>query len=160
MLTVNKTQAPGMLAVVGAVATDQVTKAWVVASADTLRDGIAVFPGFNLTFHRNDGVTFGLFGGAPWWGLLLLALAICVWLTVMMLRAESSIEAFAFGAIIGGALGNVVDRIHYGAVTDFLDFFIGSAHWPTFNMADVFIVGGAGLLLVAPVIQRRFGSDQ
>lgn len=159
MLTVNKTQVLGILAVVGAVATDQVTKAWVVASADTLKDGIAVFPGLNLTFHRNDGVTFGLLGGAPWWGLLLLALIICAWLLIMMLRTESSIEAIAYGAIIGGAFGNVVDRIHYGAVTDFLDFFIGSAHWPTFNMADVFIVGGAGLLLVVPVIQRHFEGD-
>ena len=159
MLTVNKTQVLGILAVVGAVATDQVTKAWVVASADTLKDGIAVFPGLNLTVHRNDGVTFGLLGGAPWWGLLLLALIICAWLLIMMLRTESSIEAIAYGAIIGGALGNVVDRIHYGAVTDFLDFFIGSAHWPTFNMADVFIVGGAGLLLVVPVIQRHFEGD-
>ena len=159
MLTVNKTQVLGILAVVGAVATDQVTKAWVVASADTLKDGIAVFPGLNLTFHRNDGVTFGLLGGAPWWGLLLLALIICAWLLIMMLRTERSIEAIAYGAIIGGALGNVVDRIHYGAVTDFLDFFIGSAHWPTFNMADVFIVGGAGLLLVVPVIQRHFEGD-
>ena len=65
MLTVNKAQAPGMLAVAGAVAIDQVTKAWVVVSADTLRDGIAVFPGFNLTFRRNDGVTFGLLAGTP-----------------------------------------------------------------------------------------------
>ena len=155
MLTVNKTQVLGILAVVGAVATDQVTKAWVVASADTLKDGIAVFPGLNLTFHRNDGVTFGLLGGAPWWGLLLLALIICAWLLIMMLRTESSIEAIAYGAIIGGALGNVIDRIRFGAVTDFLDFHVGTYHWPAFNLADVAVITGAAVLVLSPVFSSQ-----
>ena len=86
-------------------------------------------PGFNLTFHRNDGVTFGLLGGAPWWSLVVLALAVCAWLAVMMLRTRNRIEVIAFGSILGGALGNVVDRLRYRAVTDFLDFYVGTAHW-------------------------------
>ena len=144
-----------MLASLAAFAIDQVAKAIVVMNSSVLSAVVPVFPGFNLTFHRNDGVTFGLLGGAPWWSLVALALAVCAWLAIMMLRSENGIEALAYGAIIGGALGNVVDRVRYRAVTDFLDFFVGSAHWPAFNMADVFVVGGFGLLLVAPMFKRR-----
>lgn len=137
-----------------AFGTDQITKAIVVARAELLSAGVPVFPGFNLIFHRNDGVTFGLLGGAPWWGLVILALGICAWLAVMTLRSSNPIEVLAYGAIIGGALGNVVDRVRFRAVTDFLDFYIGATHWPAFNMADVFVVCGVGLLLVAPMIQK------
>ncbi|WP_428929727.1 signal peptidase II [Marinibacterium sp. SX1] len=145
----------GMLAAVAAFAIDQVTKAIVITNASVLSAGVPVFTGFNLTFYRNDGVTFGLLGGAPWWSLVVLALAVCAWLVTMMLRTRDGIEAVAYGAIIGGALGNVLDRLRFRAVTDFLDFYAGSAHWPAFNMADVFVVGGVGLLLVAPMITRR-----
>ena len=145
----------GMLAAVAAFAIDQVTKAIVVTNASVLSAGVPVFTGFNLTFYRNDGVTFGLLGGAPWWSLVVLALAVCAWLVTMMLRTRDGIEAVAYGAIIGGALGNVLDRLRFRAVTDFLDFYAGAAHWPAFNMADVFVVGGVGLLLIAPMITRR-----
>lgn len=145
----------GALAALTAVAVDQVTKAIIVDNAAALRGGMPMFPGFNLVFGRNDGVTFGLFGAAPWWGLVLLALAICVWLAIMLVRTESRLEAVAFGSILGGALGNIVDRFRYGAVTDFLDFYIGAAHWPAFNLADAFIVCGVVLMLVAPWINAR-----
>jgi len=140
----------GLLAVLIVFLVDQGTKAIVVANAADLSSVVPVVPGFNLIYLRNDGVTFGLLGGTPWWSLVLLALGICVWLAVMLVRTSSQVEAIAYGAIIGGALGNVLDRLRYRAVTDFLDLYIGSAHWPAFNMADVFVVGGVGLLLVAP----------
>jgi signal peptidase II len=73
----------------------------------------------------------------------------------MMLRTRNRIDAIAYGSVIGGAFGNVVDRFRFQAVTDFLDFYIGPAHWPAFNMADVFIVSGVGLLLIAPIFQKR-----
>ena len=145
----------GVFAALAAFAIDQITKAIVVANAATLSAGISVFPGFNLVFYRNDGVTFGMLGGAPLWSLIALALAICVWLGVMLIRAENAVETLAYGAIIGGALGNVIDRVRYRAVTDFLDFYIGTTHWPAFNMADVFVVSGVGLLLAAPWISAR-----
>ena len=145
----------GGLAALVAFVVDQVTKAIVVSNASVLNAGVSVVPGFNLTFHRNDGVTFGLLGGAPWWSLVVLALAVCAWLAVMMLHTRNRVEAIAYGSILGGALGNVADRVRLRAVTDFLDFYIGGAHWPAFNMADVFVVGGVGLLLVAPMINRR-----
>lgn len=142
----------GLIAALTALLVDQVTKAIVVARAGDLIAGVPVFPGFNLIYLRNDGVTFGLLGDAPWWSLTALALAICLWLAVLMIRTTSRAEALAYGAIIGGALGNVLDRLRYRSVTDFLDFYLGSAHWPAFNLADVFVVCGVGLLLVAPWI--------
>lgn len=149
----------GVLAAFVALFIDQVTKALIVANATTLGAGVAVFPGFNLTLYRNNGVTFGLLGDAPWWGLTALALAVCAWLAVMMLRTQNRIEAFAYGSVIGGALGNIVDRFRFRAVTDFLDFYVGSAHWPAFNMADVFVVGGVGLLLIAPIFEKSYETE-
>lgn len=140
-------------AIAGVVtALDQATKAIVVANAAALNSGIQVFEGFNLVYRRNPGVTFGLFDQAPWWGLSLLAVAICAGLGVLMLRTKSILEILAYAAIIGGALGNVIDRARNGAVTDFLDFYVGSLHWPTFNLADTFIVVGVGALLLQPLV--------
>ncbi|MGR3462936.1 MAG: signal peptidase II [Roseovarius sp.] len=145
----------GLTVALTALLVDQGTKAIVVANAAVLGSGVPVVPGFNLIYLRNDGVTFGLLGGAPWWSLVVPALAICVWLAVMLTRTACRVETLAYGAIIGGALGNVMDRVRSRAVTDFLDFYIGSVHWPAFNMADVFVVGGVGLLLVAPWLGER-----
>lgn len=139
---------------------DQATKAVVVANAAALSAGVPVFAGFNLVFLRNDGVTFGMLGDAPWWSLVMLALGIVGWLAILLFRTRSRIEALAYGSTIGGALGNVADRVGHRAVTDFLDFYVGSAHWPAFNLADVFVVGGVGLLLLSEILvsrQRRRG---
>ena len=154
----NRPISPSMIGAITAIAAfgiDQATKALVIANAATLNTGITVFPGFDLIHVRNYGVTFGLLNGVPWWSLAVLALAVCIWLTVLLVRSDSLIESLAYGAIIGGALGNVLDRVRYRSVTDFLDFYIGSLHWPTFNMADVFVVCGVGALLVA---QQRGAS--
>lgn len=140
----------GSLALVTALLVDQITKAIIVDNAGRIGSGYPVFPGFNLVFGRNDGVSFGLLDQAPWWSLSALAGIICIGLAVMLVRATNRIEAVSYGAIIGGALGNVVDRLRFGAVTDFLDFYVGSLHWPAFNLADVFVVGGVALLFFVP----------
>lgn len=141
----------GLSGIVAALAADQVSKAIVVANRSVLTDGIPVFPGFNLVYLRNDGVTFGLLGGVPWWALSAIALGIVGWLAVLMLQAERRPEALAYGLVIGGALGNVVDRLRFGAVTDFLDVYAGGWHWPAFNFSDVGVVGGVLLLLLLHV---------
>jgi signal peptidase II len=131
-----------------ALLADQASKAIVEASAPMFANGVPVFPGFNLVFLRNYGVTFGTFQQVPWWILSGLALGIVAFLCALIWRTTSAVSVVAYGSIIGGALGNVIDRIRYGAVTDFLDLYVGSAHWPAFNLADVAIVCGVGLLLV------------
>jgi len=149
----------GVCAAVAALAADQASKAFVVANADTLASGVAVFPGFNLIFHRNDGVTFGFFQNVPWWGLALVATAIVLFLVVSLIRATQAAEAIAYGMMIGGALGNILDRLRFGGVTDFLDFYFGTAHWPAFNLADVFVVCGVGILLIVAGRADRTRSD-
>ena len=114
-----------------------------------------ILPIFDLVYVQNDGVSFGMFGGMPWWGLSALALLICAVLGVLLFRSDNRIEAVALGAIIGGALGNVVDRFRFQAVTDFLSFHIAGLYWPAFNLADVFVVCGVGVLLLYPVWDAR-----
>tara|TARA_R100001129_G_scaffold169519_1_gene138381 strand:- start:3188 stop:3682 length:495 start_codon:yes stop_codon:yes gene_type:complete len=125
---------------------DQTTKAVATANAETLTGGVSVFPGFNLVFLRNDGVSFGMLSGSVPGLLVVLALAICCWLMAILLQTRNRIEAAGCGLIIGGALGNVLDRLRQGAVTDFLDFYAGAWHWPAFNLADTFIFCGVAAL--------------
>lgn len=138
----------GICAAVIAFAADQASKAFVLVNAETLAAGVNVAPSFNLVFHRNTGVTFGLLQGTPWWALAIVATAVVLFLAISLVRATAICEAVAYGVVIGGALGNILDRIRFGGVTDFLDFYIGTTHWPAFNLADVFVVCGVGLLLI------------
>ena len=126
---------------------DQATKAMAVIFASDLAAGIELLPVLNLIFLRNAGVSFGLFGSVPWWALTILAVAIVAVLIGWLATAQSRLVAAALGLTIGGALGNVLDRVRHGAVTDFLDFHVASYHWPAFNLADAAVVGGVALLL-------------
>jgi signal peptidase II len=104
---------------------------------------------FNLVPVWNTGVSFGLFGdtGTSRWILVGVALVIVVILLVWLARAESGIVSIALVLVIGGALGNVLDRVFYWAVIDFFDIHAFGFHWPAFNIADATIVIGTALLL-------------
>lgn len=82
--------------------------------------------------------------------LVSLALLIAAWLVVLAIRTERSSDAVGYGLILGGALGNIADRVRFGGVTDFLDFYIGETHWPAFNLADTAILCGVVVLLFLP----------
>ena len=137
----------GCLIAVGALVADQATKEIVLASAARLREGLPVLPGFTLVLGMNPGVSFGALGDVPWWGLTVLGLAIITGLIVWMWRETSSVVVGGLALIVGGALGNVVDRVRHGAVVDFLDLSVGTYHWPAFNLADTAITIGVVLLL-------------
>ncbi len=111
---------------------------------------------FNLVHVRNAGVSFGLMPGLGPWVLSGFALAVTAVLVAWLIRAESRPIAAALGLTIGGAVGNVIDRVLFGAVFDFLDFHAFGYHWPAFNLADSAItVGVAGLLIDALFVTRR-----
>jgi signal peptidase II len=114
---------------------------------------------FNLVHVRNSGVSFGMLQSGSDLGPWLLAgfaLAVCGALGVWLARAESRLLAAALGLTIGGALGNVIDRLRFGAVFDFLDLHAFGWHWPAFNLADSAItVGVAGLLLTSLLAPAR-----
>lgn len=113
---------------------------------------------FNLTLGFNTGVSFGMFQDLFLERPLLLAgikIVIAVGLVVWAMRTDRMIEAAALGLIAGGAAGNIVDRVHQGAVTDFLDFHVGNWHWPAFNMADVAISIGVALLVAGSLFSSK-----
>lgn len=136
---------------------DQVTKLWIVHGLDLInRHEIDVWPPYlNLRMAWNYGVNFGLLShGADWarWGLIVLAVAISAWVIWWMRRERGNWKAeLSAGLLVGGALGNVIDRIAYGAVADFLNMSCCGIENPyAFNVADIAIFAGAlGLVLFA-----------
>jgi signal peptidase II len=118
-----------------------------------LYETVAIMPYFNLTMAHNHGAAFSFLaqaGGWQRWFFTVLALVISTVLVVWLakLKPEAKLEAISLSLVIGGAIGNVIDRIYYGYVIDFLDIYIGSSHWPAFNVADSAICIGAVLLII------------
>jgi signal peptidase II len=100
---------------------------------------------FYLTFHENKGAAWGLFQNARVFLIIITAIA-SVAMTIFIIRSKCRYLQFSLSLVLGGALGNLADRIAKGAVTDFLDFYFGRYNFPAFNMADSFIVIGGALL--------------
>lgn len=125
---------------------DQFTKAWAKAS---LAGPVEVGSFLSLDLRFNRGVTFGLLSGegeAGRWLLAALSAAIAAALLTAAWRSGRLALALPCGVVAGAALGNIVDRVRHGAVTDFIDLHMGDWRWPTFNLADVAIVCGLALL--------------
>ncbi len=141
----------GWLLLAGTVViADQASKYWMM-SAFVVGDHVAVTPFFNLVLVFNSGAAFSFLasaGGWQRWIFVTLALVISVWIIFLLRKhAAERLMSFSLALILGGALGNVVDRIVHGAVLDFLDFYIAGWHWPAFNVADSAITIGVTLLL-------------
>ncbi len=134
------------------VVLDQFTK-WLASSNLEMFSPVAVAPLFNLTLMHNAGAAFSFLsdaGGWQRWFFTVLALGVSV-LIVFWLRRLPSTEkttAISLTLILGGALGNVIDRVRFGYVVDFLDVYVGTAHWPAFNVADSAITVGAVILVL------------
>jgi signal peptidase II len=131
---------------------DQVTK-WIVDRSMQVYESIELLPFFNLTYLRNQGAAFSFLSQAGGWqrwffvSLSLLASGgIVYWLT--RLGREQRWEAAAWALVLGGAVGNLIDRTAYGYVIDFLDVYYRDWHWPAFNVADSAITIGIGMLLL------------
>jgi signal peptidase II len=136
------------------IALDRVTK-WIVETYVSAMDTLHVIPGFfDIVHSENRGVAFGIFNDSTneWRTTLLivLSLAAVIFVSAVLWRPDRLDRSSFWGLalILGGAAGNVFDRMMWGRVTDFLDFYISSYHWHTFNIADSAIVVGSGLLLL------------
>ena len=134
-----------------AVILDQASKL-VIDSSMHLYQSIPVMPYFNLTYVHNTGAAFSFLSEAGGWqrwffaGLaILISAVIAVWLT--RLKPNERLLAVALSLVLGGAIGNLIDRLAYGYVIDFLDVYYGSWHWPAFNIADSAITLGVMLML-------------
>jgi signal peptidase II len=140
----------GLAVAVMTCALDQATKLFLLRVIDLGRVGVvALTSTLDLRLVWNPGISYGLFQheSAEWqWTLLAIKAAAIVLLWAWLAHARSKLTAVALGLIIGGALGNGIDRLTYGAVMDFVHFHIGSSSWYVFNMADsAIVVGVAGL---------------
>lgn len=153
--------APGLAAAMLVwVLLDQATKLLVVWRE--LVGPTPVIPGFfNLLYRENRGGAWGLLADAPEWfrmpffvGTSLLAVGFLLWLRRRMAVQRPWID-WAFPAILGGAVGNLIDRVRLGYVIDFIDWHVAAAHWPTFNVADVGITVGVALLVFDSLVGPR-----
>jgi len=138
---------------------------WAVASNIALHDSVTVIPGlFHLTHVENTGAAFGLFAeSAAQWkvGALVSFSVIALVIVAALLWKNShalSTTTIGLSLILGGATGNLWDRMMTGHVVDFLDFYIGNYHWPAFNVADSAIVVGA-ILLVSEIVFAKSGDE-
>jgi len=140
---------------------DQISKTWVLANF-RLMDRQTVTSFFNLVLVFNPGASFSFLadaGGWQKWFFVALALGISAWLLVMLRRhAAERLMPAALSLILGGAIGNVVDRLRFDAVVDFLDFHLAGYHWPAFNVADSAITVGVVLMLLHQFLQPRESS--
>ncbi len=135
----------------GVLVLDQLSKWWILDAVMNPPRIVPLTSFFNIVLVLNRGVSFGLFSAAPHWMPWILsgfAVTVAAALAIWLRRADNRLLAAALGLVIGGALGNVADRIRFGAVVDFLDLHLGGYHWPAFNVADSAITIGVGLLLL------------
>lgn len=129
---------------------DQWSKYWALNNISE-NAPIVVTPFFNFVITFNQGAAFSFLGSQSGWQRYFLgALAICVsiWLIWIILTSRDRLQIFSLALILGGAIGNLIDRFYIGSVVDFIDWHIGTAHWPAFNVADIGITVGVVLLLI------------
>ncbi len=145
----------GLTIAIAAAAIDQITKLWMLFAFELGSRGIVTLtPFLDLVLTWNTGISYGLFrqdGALGQWALLALTAIAVALLWIWLSRASSRLTAVALGLIIGGAIGNAIDRVAYGAVADFVLFHVTTASfsfkWYVFNVADAAIVAGViGLL--------------
>ena len=132
---------------------DQVTKVYIMQTM-RLHESIPVIEGFfSLTYIRNPGAAFGLLASASsgfrtiFFGLTSIFALVLLTTIFFRMRTEDRLGQISVSAILGGAIGNLFDRVRYGEVIDFLDFFVGGYHWPAFNVADAAISVGVFFLI-------------
>jgi len=139
---------------------DQFTKLWIMTNF-ALHEQQNVIPGlFDLVYVTNTGAAFGFLAGSKnllrqvfFVGVAMVALVVIVY-AYGHLKRQGKIFVYALGLIGGGAIGNLIDRLRFGSVVDFLDFYLGSYHWPAFNAADSAITVGVGLFLLGSLLQH------
>ena len=135
---------------------DQLTKQYI-RSAFVYGESLPVLDGFfNLVYVRNDGAAWNMLSGH---GLVLILISVVVLILLVIYRRSFLQEQFfhtvLLGLMVGGIVGNLIDRIRMGWVTDFLDFHIGTHHWPAFNIADSAICIAASLYIITNLLQKK-----
>ncbi len=146
------------------VVLDQITK-WIATAKLDYATPVAVFPGLNWTLIHNYGAAFSFLGNASGWQrwffstvALTVSVLFIIWLSRLP-RADWR-NALPLALILGGAVGNVIDRLWFGYVVDFVDVYYGTYHWPAFNIADSAISAGAVVLIIFAFLPQRNSAAQ
>jgi len=131
---------------------DQLTK-YIIEKRFRMFETVNIIPGFfNLTYVRNRGAAFGILATVPgiWRGLFFISVTIIaiVMIAVLIRKTHERLLVAAFSLIAGGAAGNLIDRVRSGEVVDFIQWYVKSYYWPSFNVADSAITVGVGLLVI------------
>ena len=139
------------------VLADQISKA-IIRDTMNLYESIVVIPSFfNLTYITNDGMAFGInfpFGIYVFSTISIIFTIVLIWY-LWMIKDQHIIIRSAIGLIIAGAIGNLIDRLLFGKVVDFLDFMIGDLHWYVFNFADSYVTIGMGIILYDSIVLEK-----
>jgi len=151
----------GLAAALVTLVLDQATKLWLLFGLDLpLREPVRLAPFLDLIVVWNRGISYGLFqqnSELGRWALIVISILASIALSFWIRRTKAKLLAASLGLIVGGAIGNVIDRLAYGAVFDFIQFHIGSWSWYVFNVADAAIVAGVvGLLYDSFVLEGRW----
>ena len=149
-----KNQLPALLISLGVIVADFLTKKAIVAKL-ALYDAVDVLPFLRIVYYENKGAAFGMFaelGNTKF--MIIAAIAIC-FIFVYLMQIKNKLEYYALALILGGAVGNLIDRIRLGKVVDFIDVYIGKWHWPAFNVADSALTVGICIFLYANIREMR-----
>ena len=148
-----------LLAIIFLVLIDQCMKVFISKIMLNNRfEDMQLLPFLNIVFVRNTGVSFGMFSE---WGILgryffsIFSIVVGSFLILLAIFSDTKLFRISLGLISSGALGNAIDRVYFGGVIDFIDFFIYNFHWPAFNFADIFITVGVILLLFDNIFNKK-----
>ena len=148
-----------LLAIIFLVLIDQCMKIFISKIMLNNRfEDMQLLPFFNIVFVRNTGVSFGMFSE---WGILgryffsIFSIVVGCFLILLAVFSDKKVFRISLALISSGALGNAIDRVYFGGVIDFIDFFIYNFHWPAFNFADIFITVGVILLLFDNIFNKK-----
>ena len=136
---------------------------WLFAATERLPfTSIEILPFFNIVMVWNQGVSFGMFNNLNAYGPMILSIVsvlISIIFAIWLIRSTSRLQSLALCLVIAGALGNVIDRVRFGAVIDFLDVHAAGYHWPAFNIADSAICIGVFLLIIHAIFFETAGNS-
>ena len=135
---------------------DQVSKRIVVENIEIFANNLEISKYFNLVYVENRGVSFGMFSEHDksfYFGIL--SMLVSAYIIFLLAKSKDLIESLGLSLILGGAVGNGVDRLYYGYVVDFIDLHLNNLHWPAFNFADTFITFGAIVFIFSIISNKK-----
>jgi signal peptidase II len=140
-----------ILIVVSVIVLDQITK-YLIATYLSPFDSVEIFPFLHIVNVRNTGAAFGSFRNLG--SSFFIVISVIAIIFVITLLVKRTYNYFGLSLVLGGAIGNLIDRVLYGKVVDFIDFSVGSFHWPAFNVADSSLTIGIAVILLTSLMKK------